>query len=95
MKLIATGPFSTPMLPTISCKKYHSRVVLFLLLRNPADGVCRLQVTTDISHWVVVCERLLDQCEEDQEILTRFIPHVRFTNRDKTLIKVHAVCLTF
>ncbi|KAL4869702.1 hypothetical protein BDV12DRAFT_74888 [Aspergillus spectabilis] len=35
-----------------------------------------LKITADISHWVVVCERLLDQAEEDQEILTRVIPHV-------------------
>ncbi|KAF9884413.1 hypothetical protein FE257_001813 [Aspergillus nanangensis] len=35
-----------------------------------------LRITADISHWVVVCERLLDQGEEDREILTRLIPHV-------------------
>jgi hypothetical protein len=47
-----------------------------LISNTPTDGKYRLQVTADISHWVVVCERLLDQGEEDQEILTRFIPHV-------------------
>lgn len=36
----------------------------------------RLQITADISHWVVVCERLLDQGEEDQDILTRAMANV-------------------
>ncbi|XRM47115.1 hypothetical protein ABZX51_010116 [Aspergillus tubingensis] len=44
----------------------------FILQRVP-----ELRVTADISHWVVVCERLLDQGEEDREILDRLIPHVR------------------
>jgi hypothetical protein len=33
-------------------------------------------VTADVSHWVVVCERLLDLGEEDKEILDILIPHV-------------------
>ncbi|OJI89148.1 hypothetical protein ASPTUDRAFT_35237 [Aspergillus tubingensis CBS 134.48] len=44
----------------------------FILQKVP-----ELRVTADISHWVVVCERLLDQGEEDREILDRLIPHVR------------------
>ncbi|RAL00060.1 sugar phosphate isomerase/epimerase family protein [Aspergillus ibericus CBS 121593] len=61
------------------CHETHRNRSLF----NPyaADYILQkvpqLQVTADISHWVVVCERLLDQGEEDQEILTRIIPHVR------------------
>ncbi|KAJ3580097.1 hypothetical protein NPX13_g464 [Xylaria arbuscula] len=39
--------------------------------------VPQIQITADFSHWVVACERLLDQGEEDQEILDRVIPHVR------------------
>ncbi|KPM35420.1 hypothetical protein AK830_g11149 [Neonectria ditissima] len=35
-----------------------------------------LRITADISHWVVVCERLLDQGEEDKAILKAIIPHV-------------------
>ncbi|BCS23366.1 sugar phosphate isomerase/epimerase family protein [Aspergillus puulaauensis] len=38
--------------------------------------VPELTITADVSHWVVVCERLLDLNKEDQEILTRIIPHV-------------------
>lgn len=33
-------------------------------------------MTADISHWVVVCERLLDLGEEDKEILDILVPHV-------------------
>ncbi|OJJ67837.1 hypothetical protein ASPBRDRAFT_199539 [Aspergillus brasiliensis CBS 101740] len=44
----------------------------YILQRVP-----ELRVTADISHWVVVCERLLDQGEEDREILDRLIPNVR------------------
>lgn len=54
-------------------------VFLSILVRQKKTSsniVYRLQITADISHWVVVCERLLDQGEEDQEILTRTIPHV-------------------
>jgi hypothetical protein len=36
----------------------------------------RLRITADISHWVVVSERLLDVGEEDSEILNQIIPHV-------------------
>jgi hypothetical protein len=36
----------------------------------------RLKITADISHWVVVSERLLDEGEEDAAILARVIPHV-------------------
>ncbi|KAE8152252.1 hypothetical protein BDV25DRAFT_128146 [Aspergillus avenaceus] len=35
-----------------------------------------LQVTADFSHFVVVCERLLDQGEEDRELLRTIIPRV-------------------
>ncbi|KAB8233576.1 hypothetical protein BDV23DRAFT_174494 [Aspergillus alliaceus] len=35
-----------------------------------------LQVTADFSHFVVVCERLLDQGEEDKELLRTIIPRV-------------------
>ncbi|KAF5976489.1 hypothetical protein FCOIX_7065 [Fusarium coicis] len=38
--------------------------------------VPELRVTADISHWVVVCERLLDLGEEDKEILDLLIPRV-------------------
>ncbi|KAL3456782.1 hypothetical protein BJX64DRAFT_281119 [Aspergillus heterothallicus] len=38
--------------------------------------VPELKITADISHWVVVSERLLDQGEEDKAILTRMIPRV-------------------
>ncbi|KAH7169342.1 hypothetical protein DER46DRAFT_624555 [Fusarium sp. MPI-SDFR-AT-0072] len=38
--------------------------------------VPELRVTADISHWVVVCERLLDLGEEDREILDLLIPRV-------------------
>ncbi|CRG83600.1 hypothetical protein PISL3812_00954 [Talaromyces islandicus] len=51
---------------------FNPYVTDYVLQRVP-----KLQITADISHWVVVCERLLDQGEEDIEILTRAIPHVR------------------
>lgn len=38
--------------------------------------VCSLRITADISHWVVVSERLLDESQEDQEILEKVVPHV-------------------
>lgn len=37
-----------------------------------------LYVTADFSHFVVVCERLLDQDEVDKELLRPFIPRVSF-----------------
>ncbi|KAF5009931.1 hypothetical protein FDECE_3873 [Fusarium decemcellulare] len=40
------------------------------------ERVPNLQVTADISHWVVCCERLLDLGEEDKEILDLLIPRV-------------------
>lgn len=45
---------------------------------NVYSQVSRLRVTADVSHWVVVCERLLDLGEEDKEILDILIPHVSF-----------------
>ncbi|KAL4878269.1 xylose isomerase-like protein [Aspergillus karnatakaensis] len=60
------------------CHETHRNRSLF----NPysADYILQkvpdLKITADISHWVVVCERLLDEGEEDKEILTRIIPHV-------------------
>ncbi|KAL4917119.1 hypothetical protein BDW62DRAFT_211471 [Aspergillus aurantiobrunneus] len=60
------------------CHETHRNRSLF----NPyaADYILRkvpeLTITADISHWVVVSERLLDVNEEDEEILTRVIPHV-------------------
>ncbi|KAL4731116.1 hypothetical protein ACLX1H_000076 [Fusarium chlamydosporum] len=41
----------------------------YILLKVP-----ELRITADISHWVVVCERLLDLSEEDKEILDLVIP---------------------
>lgn len=37
-----------------------------------------LQVTADFSHFVVACERLLDQGEEDKQLLRTIIPRVSF-----------------
>ncbi|OJI84614.1 hypothetical protein ASPTUDRAFT_56507 [Aspergillus tubingensis CBS 134.48] len=62
----------------IVCHETHRNRSLF----NPysADYILQrvpeLRITADISHWVVVCERLLDQGEEDREILDRIIPRV-------------------
>ncbi|GKT74129.1 xylose isomerase TIM barrel [Colletotrichum tofieldiae] len=39
------------------------------------EKVPNLRITADISHWVVVSERLLDESEEDKEILEKVIPH--------------------
>ncbi|KAK6198416.1 hypothetical protein LQW54_010310 [Pestalotiopsis sp. IQ-011] len=38
--------------------------------------VPNLRITADISHWVVLSERLLDESEEDRELLERVFPHV-------------------
>ncbi|RDW61225.1 sugar phosphate isomerase/epimerase family protein [Aspergillus mulundensis] len=63
------------------CHETHRNRSLF----NPyaADYILQkvpgLTITADISHWVVVSERLLDVNEEDQEILARVIPHARLT----------------
>ncbi|QKX57766.1 uncharacterized protein TRUGW13939_04886 [Talaromyces rugulosus] len=51
---------------------FNPYVTDYVLQRVP-----KLQITADISHWVVVCERLLDQGEEDQDILTRAMANVR------------------
>ncbi|GJC90335.1 hypothetical protein ColLi_13173 [Colletotrichum liriopes] len=39
------------------------------------EKVPNLRITADISHWVVVSERLLDESEEDKQILEKVIPH--------------------
>ncbi|KAL2859088.1 xylose isomerase-like protein [Aspergillus pseudodeflectus] len=60
------------------CHETHRNRSLF----NPyaADYILQrvpeLKITADISHWVVVSERLLDEGEEDAAILARVIPHV-------------------
>ncbi|KAJ0419377.1 xylose isomerase-like protein [Aspergillus carlsbadensis] len=60
------------------CHETHRNRSLF----NPyaADYILQrvpeLKITADISHWVVVSERLLDEGDEDASILTRVIPHV-------------------
>ncbi|KAH8648447.1 hypothetical protein BX600DRAFT_475274 [Xylariales sp. PMI_506] len=45
-----------------------------------ADAVLRevpeLHITADFSHWMVICERILEH-PEDEAILKRVIPHVR------------------
>ncbi|KAI0907583.1 hypothetical protein F4824DRAFT_469228 [Ustulina deusta] len=50
---------------------YTPFVTDYVLKRVP-----QLKITADFSHWVVVGERLIDDCEEDREILDRVIPHV-------------------
>ncbi|KAH8204611.1 hypothetical protein TruAng_001240 [Truncatella angustata] len=49
---------------------FNPQVADYILKRVP-----NLRITTDISHWVVVSERLLDG-PEDNEILERVLPHV-------------------
>lgn len=41
-----------------------------------SESFCSLRITADISHWVVLSERLLDESEEDRELLERVFPHV-------------------
>ncbi|RMJ06627.1 hypothetical protein CDV36_013767 [Fusarium kuroshium] len=60
------------------CHETHRNRALFtpyaakqILLKVP-----ELRITADISHWVVVCERLLDLGEEDKEILDLLVPRV-------------------
>ncbi|KAK1148103.1 hypothetical protein N8T08_010741 [Aspergillus melleus] len=60
------------------CHETHRNRALFspyttakVLRRVPS-----LRVTADFSHFVVVCERLLDQGEEDKELIRTIIPHV-------------------
>ncbi|KAF9872552.1 hypothetical protein CkaCkLH20_10049 [Colletotrichum karsti] len=50
---------------------YHPYVAKYVL-----DRVPNLRITADISHWVVVGERLLDVSEEDRDLLEKVIPHV-------------------
>jgi hypothetical protein len=57
--------------------------------RQSADLLDRLKITADISHWVVVSERLLDEGEEDAAILARVIPHVCGLPPWPTTRKVH------
>ncbi|CAG7917827.1 unnamed protein product [Penicillium olsonii] len=40
------------------------------------ERVPKLRVTADFSHFVVVCERLLDIYEEDKSAIRKIIPHV-------------------
>jgi hypothetical protein len=51
-------------------------LVVYIREGKSADLLDRLKITADISHWVVVSERLLDEGEEDAAILSRVIPHV-------------------
>lgn len=46
-----------------------------------------IQLTADISHWVVVCERLLNVNPEDQRLIASIIPNVGKTT-------CSALCLT-
>ena len=48
------------------------------------NGLNRLQITADFSHWMVGCERLLDISEEDRNLMDAVIPHV--SNKDRTKI---------
>lgn len=40
------------------------------------QAVPDINLTADISHWVCVCERLLDVSPEDEQVLERLLPHV-------------------
>ncbi|KAF1344371.1 xylose isomerase TIM barrel [Delphinella strobiligena] len=40
------------------------------------EQVPNLRLTADISHWVVVCERVLNGGPEDRALLAKIIPHV-------------------
>ncbi|KAF4447684.1 hypothetical protein FALBO_16916 [Fusarium albosuccineum] len=64
--------------PDVHLDIYRKNLELASILRpvriNAQSGA--LQVTADISHWVVCCERLLDLGEEDKEILDLLIPRV-------------------
>ncbi|CAI7615992.1 unnamed protein product [Penicillium bialowiezense] len=50
---------------------YHPESTASVLKRVP-----KLKVTADFSHFVVVCERLLDIYEEDKSAIRTIIPHV-------------------
>ncbi|KAK7427277.1 hypothetical protein QQZ08_006213 [Neonectria magnoliae] len=72
------GPRPTGLTPDVVLGHYREQLQIAQALKpfnyNAHSG--SLRITADISHWVVVCERLLDQGEEDKEILKAIIPHV-------------------
>ncbi|KAM0421126.1 hypothetical protein ACHAPT_011018 [Fusarium lateritium] len=60
------------------CHETHRNRSLFTpyVAKHILTKVPKLQVTADVSHWVVCCERLLDLGEEDREILDLLVPRV-------------------
>ncbi|KAH7350206.1 hypothetical protein B0T11DRAFT_321932 [Plectosphaerella cucumerina] len=60
------------------CHETHRSRALF----NPyvtvqiLTQISKLRITADISHWVLVCERFLDETEEDIALLDQILPHV-------------------
>ncbi|KAK9779569.1 putative Xylose isomerase-like TIM barrel domain-containing protein [Seiridium cardinale] len=50
---------------------FNPQATGYILSRVP-----NLRITLDISHWVVVSERLLDTSEEDIELIEQMVPHV-------------------
>ncbi|KAJ5379532.1 hypothetical protein N7509_012651 [Penicillium cosmopolitanum] len=65
------------------CHETHRRRSLFNIrvaadiLQQVPESIPLLKITADISHWVVVGERLLNQGNNDIRLLASIIPHVR------------------
>ncbi|KAF2009230.1 hypothetical protein BU24DRAFT_468211 [Aaosphaeria arxii CBS 175.79] len=60
------------------CHETHRNRSLFnpYTTASVLEAVPNLRITGDFSHWVLVCERILDLGEEDKELMERAIPHV-------------------
>ncbi|KAK9428186.1 hypothetical protein V1505DRAFT_377780 [Lipomyces doorenjongii] len=50
------------------CNPYVTEYIL--------EQVPDLRITADLSHWMLVCERILDVREDDRAVLAKVIPHV-------------------
>ncbi|KAK6080336.1 ap family 2 [Seiridium cupressi] len=72
------GPRPKGLTPDDHLKFYREQIkqasVLKPLKINAHSG--SLRITLDISHWVVVSERLLDTSEEDIALIEQMVPHV-------------------
>ncbi|KAH6676881.1 hypothetical protein F5X68DRAFT_235056 [Plectosphaerella plurivora] len=60
------------------CHETHRSRALFnpYVTAQILTAVPEIRITADISHWVLVCERLLDETDEDIRLWDQICPHV-------------------
>lgn len=72
------------------CHETHRKRCLFhpLITAQLCAAIPSIRLTLDISHWIVVCERLLDKTEADRGALRYILPHVRCDIVGHSLLQV-------